>query len=250
MYKEMRKYGSTPQAWANPFFKSYISLIHTLKIHLLTRDIRWRQIAQRLPKAARVLDAGCGMGEWVVFMSKKGLHPCGLDFSGEMISFLKLKHPEQEWKQGIVQDMPFPSDSFDAVIAWGVIEHDESGPQKALKEFHRILKVGGRLFVTVPIGSPAQRQSSALQFNKPGNETFFQYFMTPDELKDFIYQAGFEFEIVRPSGRHYALIFPGLYRCLTDQPPLLSRVTGLLFKPILAFRDEAVNLILAVARKL
>src|SRR4030067_2872232 len=113
MYKELRKYGSTPKAWASPFFNSHTSLIHTLKIHSLARDIRWRQISIRLIHQAKVLDAGCGLGEWVIFLSKKGLRPCGLDYSDEMISFLKNNHPEQEWFKGTIQDIPVSSEIFD-----------------------------------------------------------------------------------------------------------------------------------------
>jgi ubiquinone/menaquinone biosynthesis C-methylase UbiE len=249
MYKELREYGSTSGVWANPFLKSSIPLIEELKIRSLKKDIRWQQIAKRLPSGAKVLDAGCGLGEWVIFMSEKGLRPCGLDYSQEIISFLKNRYPKQQWQQGIIQDLPFPSESFDAVISWGVIEHDGDGPQKALREFYRILKPGARLFVTVPVDSPAQRRSSTLVFDDPAKGIFFQYFIRPDELKSFLCQAGFEIELVMPASRHYALVFPRLYRNLTNISPLVSRVVGLLLKPVIVFRDEALNMILAVANK-
>jgi SAM-dependent methyltransferase len=51
--------------------------------------------------------------------------------------------------QGDAERLPFADDSFDLVCAWDVIEHldDDHG---ALRECGRILREGGRLFLTVP----------------------------------------------------------------------------------------------------
>jgi len=250
MYKELRNYGSDPDVWAKPLFSGRIPLIDALRIRFISKDIRWKYIEGKLSSGAKVLDAGCGLGEWVIFMSRKGLRPIGMDYSQKLISFLESRFPKQQWKRGAVQDLPFSPGDFDAVISWGVIEHDEAGPQKAIKEFYRVLKSGGRLFLTVPIDTLAQRRSSAVIFGNLNNEgKFFQYFLTPDELKNFILQAGFEVEQILATSRHYALVFPGLYRRLVAACPLLSRLIGLLLKPLLISNKKALNIIFAVARK-
>lgn len=78
---------------------------------------------------------------------------------------------------------------------------------------------------------------------------FFQYFFTPDELKTFVRQAGFQVEVVIPASKHYALVFPEIYHRLINISPLLSRIMGLLLKPVIALHYEALNMFLTVAKK-
>ncbi len=51
--------------------------------------------------------------------------------------------------QGDGERLPFADGSFDLICAWDVIEHLDDD-QEALRECGRILKQGGRLFLTVP----------------------------------------------------------------------------------------------------
>ncbi len=48
-----------------------------------------------------------------------------------------------------VHDLPFEDGSFDAVVAIEVIEHLRS-PQEAVAEIFRVLRPGGRIFVSIP----------------------------------------------------------------------------------------------------
>lgn len=50
---------------------------------------------------------------------------------------------------GDIHNMPFPDESYDAVICLAVLEHIEN-PFRASREMHRILKKGGHCFVYVP----------------------------------------------------------------------------------------------------
>ncbi|MGH8476453.1 MAG: class I SAM-dependent methyltransferase [Methylococcales bacterium] len=51
------------------------------------------------------------------------------------------------------QHLPFPDATFDCVICTEVLEHIPD-PVQALREFRRVLKTGGRLFVTTPFFNP------------------------------------------------------------------------------------------------
>jgi hypothetical protein len=115
------------EAWAQPFLRTDSVLLDTLKVLSFNVDPRWRAIARNIPRGARVLDAGCGMGTWPVFLAGKGYNPVGLDFSQQMIDLLRKRYPQLEWVQSMIQSIPLPDASVDGIISWGVIEHD--GPR-------------------------------------------------------------------------------------------------------------------------
>lgn len=93
-----------------------------------------------LPRATRVLDAGCGEGVLVEEYADR-LAIVGLDAS----------YASDRVQQGSLTALPFPDGSFDAAICLDVLEHltFEEQPQ-ALAELHRILKPGGELLVSIP----------------------------------------------------------------------------------------------------
>ncbi len=182
---------STPEAWAENFAQS--TPMSLRKVLRLAATKEWRLIQRYVPSGSHVLDAGCGFGEWVAYLTSKGYAAEGVDFSPEIVARLRAAYPEQRWMQGDIRGIPAPSGSFDAVISWGVIEHDEAGPGAALREFHRVLRPGGMIVVTVPIDSPAQRKSAEVMYRPHGREqVFFQYFMTDGELRQDVADAGFE----------------------------------------------------------
>jgi cyclopropane fatty-acyl-phospholipid synthase-like methyltransferase len=49
-----------------------------------------RPFPARLPKGSRVLDAGCGLGEWTVFLAQQRFDTVGIDFSADLIAKLKV----------------------------------------------------------------------------------------------------------------------------------------------------------------
>jgi len=44
----------------------------------------------------------------------------------------------------------FPDNSFDTVLCWETMEHFNFNPVKFVRELHRVLKPGGRAYITVP----------------------------------------------------------------------------------------------------
>lgn len=51
---------------------------------------------------------------------------------------------------GSALSLPFPADAFDGIICTEVLEHVPE-PEQALREMYRVLRDGGRLYVTVPM---------------------------------------------------------------------------------------------------
>jgi len=116
-----------------------------------TQDIgRWyvtrfvEKIAASLPEKSLILDAGAG--ECVY---KKLFAHCNY-------KAIDLAVGESRWDYstldyvGPLHDMPIEDEIFDAVLCTQVLEHLE-WPRESVKEMYRILKPGGKLFITVPM---------------------------------------------------------------------------------------------------
>jgi ubiquinone/menaquinone biosynthesis C-methylase UbiE len=199
MYKDHRAAesagpASTPAVWAQTFAGSgRLSAYHRLT---LRTDHRWRLIRRLIPPGARILDAGSGAGEWVAFLHEQGYRAEGLDYSAQLVERARRMYPDLSWRVGRVQALPYDAGSFDALISWGVIEHDEAGPAAALSEFGRVLKPGGIVVVTVPVDTERQRRASRshhpVDHLPADRRAFFQYFMTSDELAGHLRSASFE----------------------------------------------------------
>lgn len=99
--------------------------------------------------ALRVLDAGCGTGAGIDFLSPYGT-PYGVDLSPEAIGFCVLRG-KSRLARASVDSLPFPSGSFDLVTSFDVLYHrDVEDDLIALREFHRVLRDGGTLLLRVP----------------------------------------------------------------------------------------------------
>jgi len=106
-------------------------------------------------KGMTVLDIGSGNGETVLTIAEKvgsTGKAVGVDFSPEGIALAKEKAKERklekiaEFHQANALELPFPDNSFDAVISECVVCLIQD-KQKALNEKVRVLKPGGRVIM-------------------------------------------------------------------------------------------------------
>jgi SAM-dependent methyltransferase len=100
-----------------------------------------------LPTNARILDAGCGSGRFMVELAKLGV-VTGVELSEASVA-LARERALGEVIAGSVLEMPFADDSFDLAVSLDVIEHLEDD-LAALRELRRTIAPGGALLVTVP----------------------------------------------------------------------------------------------------
>jgi 2-polyprenyl-3-methyl-5-hydroxy-6-metoxy-1,4-benzoquinol methylase len=109
-----------------------------------------RPFLESFPEGAKLLDAGCGLGEWTVQLHQKGYDVQGMDLASETIKRLRNIFPDINFTTGDIRNTKLGSETFDCIFSWGVFEHFEEGLQPCIKEAHRLLKPGGLLFVSVP----------------------------------------------------------------------------------------------------
>ena len=168
-------------------------------------------ILRHLPKKGRILEAGCGLGRFLVYFKNRGFDIVGMDISEEGLRRVKAYDPTLKIFVGDALKIPHADNSFDAIISLGVIEHFEEGPQKALLEMHRVLKKEGILCVAVPYQSWMRTlfhlsyQSLVLGFKKAMGRSFefgeFRY--NRQEMEKFLAQASFEIIAVEPDDFRY-----------------------------------------------
>jgi len=104
-----------------------------------------------LPKNGKIIDAGCGFGKWVLFLTNRGYNIKGVDNNRLAIKKLKEFNNSLQVEYGDILKLQYPDNSFDAYISMGVVEHFQEGPSQALKEAYRVLKPSGLIFISTPM---------------------------------------------------------------------------------------------------
>jgi SAM-dependent methyltransferase len=107
--------------------------------------------AAQVQAGQRVLDVGCGTGV-LARAAVKRLGPAdtvaGLDPDSGMLAVAERLGPMVEWRQGVAESLPYPDESFDAVVSqFGLMFFADR--RRSLQEMLRVLSPGGRLVVAV-----------------------------------------------------------------------------------------------------
>lgn len=105
----------------------------------------------RIPTGSRVLDIGCGPGFFSAHLASNGFKVTAADYSEKMLEEAKSFAASrgvapEEFVRADAQNLPFENNTFDAVVSRNLLWNLEN-PEKAYKEWMRVLKPGGTLFV-------------------------------------------------------------------------------------------------------
>ncbi|MCR4264132.1 MAG: peptidase C39 family protein [Candidatus Roizmanbacteria bacterium] len=142
----------------------------------------------RLSKKAKILDVGCGPGNYAIHLVKMDYTVTGIDTSTEMIKIAKQKVPEAKFVLADMRKMPFENNSFDGLLsAYSLIHIPQKDIAGTLQEFNRVLKPHGRCIIMGQEGKPDQIIDEPML---PGEKSFVN-FISPDHLKHDLKRAGF-----------------------------------------------------------
>lgn len=108
-------------------------------------------------EADHLLDIGSGFGTFVLAARCRGLDAIGIDIVGFEVGFARERlqkvrpqdNPDEVYRIGDAQNLPFKSESFDVVTLWNVLEHIPDY-YRVIREVVRVLRFGGRIYVVCP----------------------------------------------------------------------------------------------------
>lgn len=153
--------------------------------------VEWDHYARHLPRPApgrnRLLDIGCGNGEFLMGARARGWQVHGVD--PDENALLHARAAGVPVTHGNFESVVLPESSFDAITCQQVIEHVHS-PARFLRKLHSWLKPGGSLWLGTPnFDSRLRKQFGAdwHPLHPPQHLTLF----TPGALRTLLLQAGF-----------------------------------------------------------
>jgi demethylmenaquinone methyltransferase/2-methoxy-6-polyprenyl-1,4-benzoquinol methylase len=134
------------------------------RVHSLWRDQAWRRYAVKVARVQPgevVVDVACGTGDLTRAFAERtrASRVLGLDFTPAMLDLARAKPDLKgaapiEYRAGDAMNLDLPDASADVLsIAFGI--RNVADPARAIREFRRVLKPGGRLVI--------------LEFDKPRN---------------------------------------------------------------------------------
>ena len=151
----------------------------------------------------RVLDLGCGAGEFSAALLQAGARPIAVDVAGEALRRAAARVPGldvRRWRDG--EPLPLEDGSVDAVWAGEVVEHVvDVAPW--LSEVRRVLRPRGTLLLTTPHHGPltllrlavSPRRFAAHFEPRSDHVRFF----SPRTLRALLDDLGFDVERLRVS---------------------------------------------------
>jgi len=155
-----------------------LKTLPAFNFNVLNRDAWIASQAMELPKGSRVLDAGAGSCPYRACFSHCEYQTQDFtNLQGEQLS--GGQYGEMDYICDIAS-VPVEDGSFDAVLCSEVLEH-VADPVKVVQEFARILKPGGTLFLSAPLGSGIHQEP----YHYYGGYTPFWY-------EKYLTEAGFE----------------------------------------------------------
>lgn len=130
-------------AWSEKysgFFRHRLSLFQSAVHRYVTRG-------------SRILDFGCGTGDYVGMLAHDGYFMVGVDLSAQMISIADQRFAKEElpivFHVGTLQSLSTDLKHFDAVIASSVFEYLDD-PERELRVLKASVRPSGFLLLTVP----------------------------------------------------------------------------------------------------
>jgi ubiquinone/menaquinone biosynthesis C-methylase UbiE len=147
--------------------------------------------------SGKVLDTGCGTGILIPILEKykQISRIIELDIAENMVRNAKNKKNFLKYIDFINGDavhIPLTDNSIDTIIAYAIYPHIHD-PQKALEEFYRILKPGGRLVILHLMG-----HKELNDMHREAHQVVARHYLPPAEIiTESLKSSGFKTEFAK-----------------------------------------------------
>ena len=174
----------------------------TSAVHAQGEDLPVMVQAANLRGVERVLDAGCGAGHTAASFSPHVAEVVALDFTASMLRQVEVLASERGLENivtrlGDVESLPSADATFDLVVS-RYSSHHWARPDKALREFRRVLKTGGIFVLSDVLGFGDYVCDTYLNAIELLRDPSHVRDFTLAEWETFFSGAGFELEVVFP----------------------------------------------------
>ncbi len=135
----------------------------------------------------RVLDVGAGNGETLALLARAGFEVAGIEPSPQAAAHARARGLDVH--AGTLDDHPYPSESFDTVRFWHVLEH-VADPLAALRSARALVRPGGTLILGVPnFASVVARTSGSRWYHLDLPRHLYHF--EPATIRRLLGRAGF-----------------------------------------------------------
>jgi len=184
-----------------------------------------------LARGDKVLDVGCGRAVDGIKIALKGGTTVGIEPSRTMLGHGKRCVEESGTSmalvQGIGEDLPFKSSSFDWVMCKGALDHFPD-PYRTMEEIARVLTPEGRAVISIAnfeslghrLGRNAHRLTKIVPGREPQNR---QAWETPPD-----HTLRFDYPLIRQVVGSHLVIEESSGICLLWGAPLWDRITSIM----------------------
>jgi SAM-dependent methyltransferase len=132
-------------AYSNPHFYDGWLADDAGREHMWAK--RLRLVRQRV-RGDRVLDVGAGIGTFLAMARDRGWKVAGTEVSTSALELARSRHGIELFN-GQAEDLQLPTNAFDVVTLWHVLEHVPS-PSRLLRVCHEALAPRGWIVIAVP----------------------------------------------------------------------------------------------------
>jgi methionine biosynthesis protein MetW len=172
----------------------------------------------------RVLDVGCGVGEFMELLREQGAEPYGVDGNEAQVAEAG-KHGLTARVADLDAGIPFESEEFSLISCLEVIEHIARA-EFLLKEIWRVLRPGGHLLLSTPNFSYINHRIRYLLGFAPWNEGIHLRYFNRDRLLSLVEGTGFP--VIGSNSFGPVPVASTIYGRLMNKPLPLWRTGGVL----------------------
>lgn len=188
------------QGFVQKQFGSVAENYRSSSVHASGEDLTRMVEAAKLTGSERVLDAGCGAGHTALAFAPHAGEVVAYDLTPTMLEQVNQLAAERGvsnvvTREGDVEHLPFEDGEFDLVVS-RYSAHHWGNPTAALREFRRVLKLGGRFILSDIVSSDVPVIDTYLQVIEVLRDPSHVRDHSIAQWKTMLAESGFDAEVI------------------------------------------------------